>query len=511
MAASKPTAIHYWLMVFVVLAIGFGITTYMFQREYSDALVKLQKAEGDLSTEKRLSKNLDDDVQALKNVLGIRLEVVEDRQNPNNPTTVVGATRLAMQNYGMEQAGTTVEDTLKTMREAINTTLADRTALKTQFDMQTAELLALRTRYTQTADEHDNAKKKAETDLRTVTGTQDEKLNAKDAQIAQLRQERNNVETELAEERAARTKERQKLEAEKGRLELINDSLRERLERIETVSFEVPDGQITRVENAVKLVWINLGSSDFLRERMTFSIYEKNVAGVGRGPEDVKGTIEVTRVVGPNSAEARITSSDLYRPIAPGDLIYTPMWSPGRSEAFSFVGLIDLDGDGRDDRDQLHNIVGSAGAVIDNEVDDKGNWILEDGRKEGKISEATKFLVRGKLPDPAELVNKDEIAAALEINKKWEDLSNQAKQYGVRIVTLNDFLSYVGYKARRRLFLPGQAAPYTLRAGAASSSTNEELGGRESSGAVSGRFSPNQTLPPATSTGTTSKLFGGSK
>ena len=512
--SNKPTAVHYSLVVFVMLTIIFGLTTYMYLGSFSDAQAQKQKAEADLAAEKRLSKNQDDDIQALKKLLGYMLETVEDRQNPANPNTVVGATRVALQNYGKEQSGATVEDTLKTMREALDTTLADRNTIKTTLDTTNAELLALRTRYTATADEHDNAKTKAETDLRTVTNTQDEKLNQKDTAMAQLRQEYNTIQTTLAEERDGREKERAKLQAEVNRLEAINDVIRGQLEEVvERVSFEVEDGRLVRVDNSSKTVWINLGEADFLRPRMTFSVYAKETPGIGRGSEDVKGRIEVTRVHGANMAEARIIDEDLYRPMAPGDLIYTPLWSPGRVEKFSFVGLIDLDGDGRTDRDQLHNIVNASGAKIDNEVDDVGEWMTGDSRKEGaaqgKIDEQTKFLVIGEIPDPSQMVGDEKIQQATDINTKLTDLQRQARQFGVRIVTLNDFLSFVGYKARRRLFLPGQQKPYNLRAGAASSTTNEPLGGRESTGNVSGSFSRNKALPPASSTGNTSKVFGG--
>ena len=71
-------------------------------------------------------------------------------------------------------------------------------------------------------------------------------------------------------------------------------------------------------------------------------------------------------------AEARITRDRISDPIVKGDEIYTPLWSPGRKEKFAFVGLFDLDNDGINDRDVLHDLVAASGGEIVDEVDDKG-------------------------------------------------------------------------------------------------------------------------------------------
>ena len=167
-------------------------------------------------------------------------------------------------------------------------------------------------------------------------------------------------------------------------------------------SFEVADGIIRWVENSNGMVYINLGSDDKLKERTTFSVYAKDSSGIGKGQEDIKGSIEVVRIIDAHTAAAKIVDEDLYRPMAQGDQIYSPLWTAGRAERFSFVGAMDLDNDGRSDRGLLHQIVATAGAEIDNEVDDEGNRIppVEEG---GAITERTKFLVLGDIPDMSKL------------------------------------------------------------------------------------------------------------
>ena len=90
-----------------------------------------------------------------------------------------------------------------------------------------------------------------------------------------------------------------------------------------------------------------------------------------------------------------------------------------------------------------------AGASIDNEVDEQGvlrvdGRIPDDGRP--GILEKTKFVVVGKIPQPADLSDADEIATGLKIGALYKDLEDQARDRGVRVIGLEDFLRYIGYE-----------------------------------------------------------------
>jgi hypothetical protein len=242
--------------------------------------------------------------------------------------------------------------------------------------------------------------------------------------------------------------------------------------------FEIPDGIIRWIDRLGKKVWINLGEADGLKPRTTFNVYKKTSRGIGRGAEkravgreDIKGTIEVTRILEPNLSEARILTEDLYSPIAAGDPIYSPLWNPGRGEAFSIIGIMDLNGDDKDDRDLLKEAVATAGAVIDNEVDEKGELFINGKKPEEykpRITEKTKFLVIGKIPEVADTADPEEIQTILKINGIRKDMEDAARERGVRIVSLSDFLSYIGYKSQRRLSVPGGESPYKLKSGSTS-------------------------------------------
>jgi hypothetical protein len=151
-------------------------------------------------------------------------------------------------------------------------------------------------------------------------------------------------------------------------------------------------------------------------------------------------------------------------------------------QAYSFVGMIDLDGDGKDDRDLLKEIVATAGGVIDNDIDPKGDLHVH-GKLEVKpeLTTKTKFVVIGTIPSMADASDLKERKAVESIIDRRQELETQARAKGVRIVSLGDFLNYVGYKTQhRRRFVPGDE-PYKLKS-VSPSATQPESKGRSSDG-----------------------------
>jgi hypothetical protein len=296
-------------------------------------------------------------------------------------------------------------------------------------------------------------------------------------------------------------------------LKNANDNLRERLDNVTRVSFEQPDGVIRWVDNNSHLVWINLGSADGVRPRTTFSVYNKNHRGVGRGsaepgesdgiergPEDIKGSIEVVRVLDAHSSEARIVEEDIYNPFAKGDPIYSPVWSANQSLEFAIVGLIDMDGDGRSDRDLLHEIIQANGSKISIEVDDEG--VRHPPVEEAQVNEMTKFLVVGKTPDPTEQASKEEQDAATRIGEQRKNLRDEARRQGVRVISLSDFLQFIGYQPKQRVYRPGDTRTFTINHGARSPVTESSTGNN------AGIYSRSKRLNPPT-TGASGQFRGG--
>ena len=530
-ASNKPGAVHYALIVFVMLSVILGITTYMFHREYSDRATKITELEGKASSQIQSIKKLDDDVQALKNQTGNKgFEIVLDPTNPDNATSVIGASKSDMSKFGGDLKEATYQQTLQKMREAIVAASDDVGSKTAQIAALQKDLNDQRTRLNTQVDTHRKAQEKAETDLRNLVATKDEKMAAKQTEIDRFKADRNQLISELAQEKEANEKRVKKLTDDLAQLELRIDILKDRNNVLSGERFEQADGLIAAVNSTSKTVVIDLGEADQLKKGMTFSIYPKDNRALGAeldelkanvdhaykdqkigvGERDdrkqvlnftgMKGKIAVTRLLGPHSAEARIIEEDLYRPMVRGDVIYTPTWSPGLVEKISIIGDIDLDGDGKSDREQFRQFLAVSGVVIDNEVSDAGERLPADG----KITVQTKFLVLGNIPDRADIVGDNEKARVDKILSHQKDMSKEARANGVRIVRLNDFLAHIGFESKRRMFRPGDDRPYLLKDGL-KPIVNAPLGDTSTSKDV---FRP-KSVPQNTSSGTTSKLFGG--
>lgn len=502
-ATNKPGPVHYALVIFIVMSVVLGIVSYMFYRNFSDEVVKTQKLESDNQQLKRAQADADNEIQELKKVIGIDLAKVFDRANPQNQATVVAASMDEIAKFGKDAAGANFQETLRKMRDAIDSLAANRDSLNTKLAQLEAEHLAVKSVYQNQVDNHSNQAKLHEREKRDVIGSTEEKINAKNQENQRLDKRSKDSELQLTDERDAREKERAQLNNTIAGLEMRIDKLREIIDNLEKLSFESADGLITGVQHSSGRVLINLGEADFLKSRTTFSVYSKENPGVGRGPEDIKGKIEVTQILGPHLAEAKVIDEDLNRPILQGDLVYTPAWSPGVVEKVSLIGLIDLDGDGRSDREQLHQYLTSVGCVIDNEVDDEGHRVPENG----KITVETRFLVKGKIPDMDHALTEKEQALVRMMHEQQTQMEKEARINGVRVIKLSDFLSYIGFEAKRRTFLTGQDKPYPLRAGSSASVESGNSNDRVSTGDVSGAFK--KGYKPQSSNGDVSKAFGG--
>jgi hypothetical protein len=501
-SSNKPGAVHYSLIFFVMMTIVLGVTTYMFHREYSDATVETTKAKGDLQAANNALAKTDADVQELRKLLGKTTQTqVYNSANPEDANTVAGGMRMEMRDQGQLQEQT-YSGTLLKLRAALNEAIADRDSKLAELNAREKELLAVQSRYQSQTDDHQKKYRDAEGEKRKVIAERDELLQAKDREIAELRSQYNQVQVELEQEKEGREKDRMQAQGEIDKLVAINNKIRDELDEIKKESFEVADGTVRRVDNTSRIIWIDLGDADFLKPRMTFSVYSKDTPGVARTTADIKGKVEVTRIIDAHLSEAKIIEEDIYRPMAPGDLVYTPLWSPGRAEKFAVVGAIDLDGDGESDRTLFRQEMAVRGAEIVDEVDDEGN------RPSPGINETVKYVIMGSLPDPTEAVQTEDADRMKKILDQAKEMRNEARLYGVRIIPLSAFLDFIGYKPKRRLFRPGESRPFTLKAGAASVGIDNTATDRLSSGATSGSYSKSKRLPPQSSTGTTSKTFG---
>ena len=186
-------------------------------------------------------------------------------------------------------------------------------------------------------------------------------------------------------------------------------------------SSTVPDGRIAHVRG--RYVTINVGSADGLKERQTFSVFDMRETNFdGSTP---KGKIEVTRITGPHLAEGWIHDQAVGDPILENDVLLSPTWDPGYSVPVAFIGIIDLDGDGKGDNQRFVDFLERNQAKV-------VAWQDEIGNKNGEINATTRYIIEGETPT--------EQAA----NQAYADYSDQADRFSVQRVSARRFMEILG-------------------------------------------------------------------
>ena len=197
---------------------------------------------------------------------------------------------------------------------------------------------------------------------------------------------------DLAAVRAASAEEKKKLENQMASLRAIVESQRQELNRLRSDRFEHVQGEIAYVVPPGRLVHINLGSADALRTGVQFGVVDAHELNV----EDAELTaqIQVTRILGEHSAQARIVGNPSYRnPLVQGDKLYSPFWAPGRRVKIALAGDIDITGDGRSNVEDLKSMIETAGAEI------SVLTVNAAGELEGDLDSSFRFLVVGEQPE----------------------------------------------------------------------------------------------------------------
>ena len=481
--SSKPGPVHYWLIVFAILSLIFMITTFVFVKKAGELEAVTKAARDEATAEKAKVTNALADIEAMKATFGYpQADVGVGSPAPAN--TVRAAAEADLANLGADLKAPTTAATVAAIRVRIDALLQENLQLKASLQTEKEAYLASKTGDNNRVDTFKSDKEKSEGDLTNLVKERDELVRQKDAEIAKWQQSYRTEQVEKEQIRDELGRLTKELNDRINRLNQIVDFKQARLDELENLSFDVPDGKVTTVDNTTGTVWINLGRSDGLRPQVTFSIYGKTNKGIARGPEDVKAMVEVVEV-NDTSSIARIVEEDRDRPVGIGDVIFSPAWSAGLKEYFAIVGDADLNKDGEmdsKDRKILKDVLANAGAEIDVEITPEG--VREPA--EGKLSVQTKWLIVGEVGDASSSNNDDTKKQHIrDVQAQHRLLTQEAREHGIKIVSLKDFLTYMGWKPESRLYIPGTNAKFTLKAGAHSTGTNDYQGDRTSNGATS--------------------------
>jgi len=198
-----------------------------------------------------------------------------------------------------------------------------------------------------------------------------------------------------------------------------------------------PDGKIMLVDN--QIVHLNIGSDDRVYRGLTFVVYNKGmpIPGNGRG----KAEIEIYDV-GKSVSAARVTRSEIKRPIVVDDIVANLVWDSDKTNRFVVAGEFDLNADGRIDYDAVDNI--------------KTLIVKWGGTVADTVSIDTDFLVLGRPPrnprmPTAEELDVDPMAtekyqAALKKLAHYNQVKRQARDLWIPVFSTERFLYFIGFK-----------------------------------------------------------------
>jgi type II secretory pathway pseudopilin PulG len=258
------------------------------------------------------------------------------------------------------------------------------------------------------------------------------------AERTRILAENDGVKKQMEELRASHEDEMAKLEEQKTQL---TEQITNLEDSVVTLREGVPnpdqfaqpaDGEVVFVNQRYSTLWVNLGSADGLRPQVTFAVAEAGLEDAASSEQ--KGSIEITKIEGPHRAEATITSDSATNPIMPGDRIFSQVWDRGRKVGIAIAGKIDIEGDGQDDLEKLKSIVTASGGTVDAAPN-------AAGEKEGTLKVSTRYLVQGEYPTGAR---------DTALLKSWTDLEREADALGVEKVSLDEFLSLMGWRSDSR-------------------------------------------------------------
>ena len=448
---SEGTILTIAFILSVMTSIGAFIWVAMLFQTVEASKADIKSAQDDAKLSANIAANAEFVERTLRPMLGIGTqEELDDfiSQTPTDDNFAQGKGVVAdvVQNFKNFQAsfpayaqdGQPIDypTVAKALNDRNQVLLNDKKQLQAQVDALNKQMVALRDNQREETKEQFNESQDTITQtLKSLKDSQDQAAIAT-AGIEDAKQKHQQALTAKDQEIADRNNQ---IADAKKRLEnqAENDLVTQLRARPKSERFEIPDGKVTSINEASGTVWINIGSTDDLKPLTTFSVYPETQLGVMRGPEDIKGRIEVLKIIDGDFAECRIVEDSINDPILIGDQIYSPLWQRGISVHFALIGFFDIDGDGKSDRDRVKNIIRSAGGVIDAELSIDNTQEVDAANliREGGITVDTQYLVRGKTDS---ILNVD--------RQTYNRFETRAKDYNVESITINTLLNYAGYK-----------------------------------------------------------------
>lgn len=227
----------------------------------------------------------------------------------------------------------------------------------------------------------------------------------------------------------------------------IND-FRKKAEKTEVV-MDVPDGKIRFVDFSRNEVLIDVTRRQGAKPQMVLSIFDKDSPGLPT--EKPKGRVQLIQVGESQSIGKILETFDPRNPIRNNDLVYSPTWSPSDPQQIALIGKIDMNRDGRDDREDLRKLIEAAGGAVAYDLPPAG-----EGIEKGELSALIAWYVTDERQPIRTPGNEKDILQLSEeeraSSQRESDAIDRARNLGIRLMPVQRLLSSLGYQ-------PGMVIP----------------------------------------------------
>ncbi len=403
------------LILFVVIAIALGITTWVFKKQYDEAVADKNAAQSKATTESANASRVTEDLESLKQIIGYSDE----------PKMIVEHFKEDMKTIAPDAENPTYVSVIASLRDKLRTKEND---LKLKQD----SLLALNEKFSKReAATKGNLEKMKERELAAANRLKEEeaKLQATLASNAEslnktVATTKDQIKRQkgLADEAQARV---ETIETAFGAQAKQLQTARDIAAAKETPPMDNPQGKVSFVEANGEYGTIDLGSAANVTRGLMFSVYEPR----DMSKQGLKGSVEVINIENARTSQVRITSTDINNPIISGDVIYTPSWQPGFQTRYALLGKMDVKGNGQNDVATVRALVAKNGAKVD-------AYQREDGAQEGRITDATTIAIVGTQPDD----KSGDVALST-----YTNMSGDVTRFGMKRLRLGEFLAQSGY------------------------------------------------------------------
>jgi len=471
-AANESQGLKIAVVAFIVLTVILTVTSYFLYSAYSAADARLTSANEQVAEKSKASSMAINQYEDVRGKVGTKNQEYDQVKEEINAhfkkmdqrlEAVTNAVNAAVQKAQADGAqGTELEEAKQNVQKIIGSLRSEPNKsyissidrmqelfenlalLTTELSLNYVNLRKSLESATSVAkaqvDVEANAAQKSQADVLGEQKKHEDERGILVTKVGELQAANDKQATEIANKDAKIKQQDEDFTRKQETLTTIIREQRDQLERKELI-LDRPDGYVTYVDYERREVLVSLNRRQGARPQMKMTIFDAKSPGIPT--EKPKGSIELTQVGDQFSAARIVKTYNSIDPIRVGDIVYSAAWSPNQPMRFALVGKMDVNRDGRDDRDELKRMIQEAGGTVDFDLPP-----ADIGKETGTLSPRIDWYVidnRTPLRETFSAKNPAVEVSQEKLNQRVGEIVREARLNGVRPMTIEHLLAFLGY------------------------------------------------------------------